>query len=150
MTDNLTPEQRKKNMQAIRSQSQLENLFTTELWKKGYRFRKNVRSLYGKPDVAIKKYKIVIFIDSCFWHCCPLHGNKPKSNLEYWNKKLARNIQRDLEVNDYYLKRNWNIKRIWEHEIKNDLIKSITDVAFFIDQIKQDYPKVTKQIRTDS
>nr|WP_275580553.1 very short patch repair endonuclease [Bacillus tianshenii] len=135
----MTSEQRRKNMQAIRSQSKLENIFTKELWKKGYRFRKNVKALYGKPDIAIQKYKIVIFIDSCFWHSCPIHGNKPKSNQEYWNNKLARNIQRDKEVNEYYNSKNWQIKRVWEHEIKNDLVKTIIDVENFIDKAKEDY-----------
>jgi DNA mismatch endonuclease, patch repair protein len=144
MTDNHTQEQRRKNMQAIRSQSKLENMVTRELWNKGYRFRKNVKSLFGKPDIAIKKYKIVVFIDSCFWHACTLHGNKPKSNQEYWDKKLARNIQRDKEVNDYYLENNWNIKRIWEHEIKNDFKKSVNDIAKFIEKIKQESSECNK------
>jgi DNA mismatch endonuclease, patch repair protein len=136
LTDNLTPDQRRKNMQAIKSNSKLENLVTRELWKKGFRFRKNVKTLYGKPDIAIKKYKIVIFIDSCFWHSCPIHGNKPKSNLEYWDKKLTRNMERDLRVNAFYSKHNWHVKRIWEHEIKKDFNKTIIEIASFIDQIK--------------
>lgn len=63
------------------------------------RFRKNVKSLFGTPDIASKKYKIVIFVDSCFWHLCPEHGNIPKTNIEFWENKLIRNRQRDCEVN---------------------------------------------------
>ncbi|MGG3805401.1 hypothetical protein [Metabacillus fastidiosus] len=79
-------------MQVIRSQSKLENEFSRVLWKRELRFRKNVKSLFGKPEIAIKKYKIAIFIDSCFWHVCPLHGNRPKSNQKYWDKKLERKL----------------------------------------------------------
>lgn len=137
MVDTHTKEQRRKNMQAIKSQSQLENLVTKELWKKGLRFRKNVKNLYGKPDIAIKKYKIVIFIDSCFWHCCPIHGNRPKSNTNYWDKKLKRNIERDAEVNNHYTEKGWFIKRVWEHELKRDLNYTIEDIAAFINQHKK-------------
>ncbi|WP_438297394.1 very short patch repair endonuclease [Sporosarcina sp. FA15] len=112
LADIISKEQRSKNMSAIKSQSKLENLFTKAIWKKGVRFRKNVRKLYGNPDVSIQKYKIVIFIDSCFWHACPIHFKMPKSNQEYWDKKLARNIERDLEVTAYYTENNWYVKRI--------------------------------------
>jgi DNA mismatch endonuclease (patch repair protein) len=96
MGDVLNKEQHRKNMQAIKSQSQLENLVSKELWKKGLRFRKNAKDLFGKPDISIKKYKIVIFIDSCFWHCCNLHGNMPKTirnfggiNLKVINREIT-------------------------------------------------------------
>ncbi|MCY9221646.1 very short patch repair endonuclease, partial [Bacillus licheniformis] len=105
-------------------------------WKKGYRFRKNSKTLFGKPDISIKKYKIVIFIDSCFWHVCPLHSNEPKSNQDYWKSKLLRNQQRDKKVNEYYRENGWHIKRIWEHEIKENFDKAIADTCDFIDKVK--------------
>lgn len=131
--DNLTKEQRRKNMQAIKSKSKLEDLVTKELWKRGIRFRKNVKELFGKPDIAIKKYKVVIFIDSCFWHVCPIHGNVPKSNEAYWGTKLEKNQKRDIEVTKYYIENGWRILRIWEHEIKED-INSVLDKV--VDTIK--------------
>jgi DNA mismatch endonuclease, patch repair protein len=137
MTDNLTKEQRTKNMKAITSQSKLENKVSRELWKEGIRFRKNVKSLPGKPDIAIKKYKVVIFIDSCFWHVCPSHGNMPKSNQDYWLKKLKRNQERDKEVNQFYSENNWGILRIWEHEFKEDYTLTIDKVISFINQAKE-------------
>lgn len=140
MGDTLSEEQRKRNMQAIRSQSKLENRVSRELWKRGLRFRKNDNSLFGKPDIAIKKYKIVIFIDSCFWHVCELHGNRPKSNQEYWVKKLARNKARDIEVNEYYKARNWHVKRIWEHEIKKNLNEVVNELVDFINNVKKGNP----------
>jgi DNA mismatch endonuclease, patch repair protein len=138
MTDNLTKEQRKKNMRAIKSQSALENRVTKELWKMGFRFRKNA-NLFGKPDISIKKYKIVIFIDSCFWHCCPIHGNMPKSNRDYWEKKLERNKKRDIEVNQYYKDKGWNILRVWEHEIKENLLQTINLIEDFIRKNQKKY-----------
>jgi DNA mismatch endonuclease, patch repair protein len=136
IADTVSKEQRRKNMQAIRSQSNLENMVTKKLWSKGMRFRKNVKDLFGKPDIAIKKYKIVIFIDSCFWHSCKVHGNMPKSNQEYWYKKLNRNKERDKEVNDYYLQKGWHLKRIWEHEIKVDIDQVVNDILLYVKNVK--------------
>jgi len=136
MTDNVTKEKRREIMQSVRSQSALENLVSRELWKRGIRFRKNVKSLFGKPDIAIKKYKIVIFIDSCFWHACENHGRRPKSNQEFWNKKLDRNKNRDKEVQNYYLEKGWHIKRIWEHDIKNDFEQTLDELVQFIENIR--------------
>lgn len=137
MTDTITKEQRRKNMQAIRSQSKLENKVSRRLWNKGYRFRKNDQTLFGKPDISIKKYQVVIFIDSCFWHSCEIHGNRPKSNQDYWNKKLTRNKERDLEVTTYYKEKGWFIKRIWEHQVKEDLEKTADELAQFIQKAKE-------------
>lgn len=106
---------RSKNMRAIKSQSELENTVSKSLWNSGIRYRKNDNSLFGKPDISIKKYKVVIFIDSCFWHACPEHGNWPKNNKEFWEKKLKQNIRRDEDVTNFYINNNWNIIRIWEH-----------------------------------
>lgn len=116
-----TTEQRRRNMSNIRSkETKLEVRVTKALWKKGIRFRKNVKGLFGTPDIAIKKYHLVIFIDSCFWHACKIHGNKPKNNQEFWIKKLNRNLERDKEVTNYYIRNNWNILRIWEHQLKKE------------------------------
>lgn len=133
--DNLTQEQRKKNMQAIKSRNtKIEKTVCKALWHKGIRFRKNVKELPGKPDIAIKKYKIVIFLDSCFWHKCPLHFRRPKSNNSYWDNKIEKNVIHDLEINEYYIKNKWNIFRIWEHQIKtnNQKNKSINEIIEFI------------------
>ncbi|MBS2970386.1 very short patch repair endonuclease [Metabacillus sp. KIGAM252] len=116
-----TTEQRSKIMSKIRGKgTKLEEKVTKALWWRGIRFRKNVKGLRGTPDIAIKKYKIVIFIDSCFWHACEIHGNRPKKNVDFWNKKLDRNIERDMEVSEYYHKKEWHILRVWEHELKKD------------------------------
>ena len=113
-------------MSKIRSKdTKIEIAFRGALWKKGFRYSKNSAKYFGKPDLVLKKYETVIFIDSCFWHNCPKHGYLPKSNLRYWNKKIERNKQRDKEVNKYYKKTGWRIIRIWEHKIKKSPSKAI-------------------------
>jgi len=132
MADNLSQEDRKKNMSAIRAaNTRLEEKVTKELWRRGLRFRKNIKELKGKPDIAVKKRKLVIFIDSCFWHGCPIHGNIPETNKEYWSAKLERNKKRDIEVNAYYIDKGWNVLRIWEHDIKEyfpEVLQKIIDL----------------------
>ena len=136
MVDKITPEQRRKNMQAIKSKSKMEDLVAKALWKRNIRYRRNVKTLFGKPDIAIKKYKLVIFIDSCFWHSCPLHRTTPKSNVEFWEKKLSSNRARDIEVNSFYKENGWHIVRIWEHEIKVNLDLVVEEIINIIDQAK--------------
>lgn len=99
--------------------------------------QKNVRSLYGTPDIAIKKIQTSYFVDSCFWHGCPLHGRCPKTNQEFWNKKLNRNQKRDAEVSQYYIDKEWNILRVWEHDIKDDFKNTIEKLAVFIQSSKE-------------
>ncbi|MEW4264488.1 very short patch repair endonuclease [Priestia megaterium] len=136
MADKISKEQRSQNMRAIKSISKLEGIVTRELWSRGVKFRKNVKDLKGKPDIAIKKYKVVVFIDSCFWHCCPLHGNMPKSNQEYWLKKLTRNKERDREITLHYIENRWHILRVWEHQIKQDFESTIQESINFINNAK--------------
>ena len=135
--DNLSKEDRRKAMQAVRSEkTELENKVSKELWKRGLRFRRNVKNMKGKPDIAIKKYRVVIFIDSCFWHGCESHCRLPVSNREYWCSKINRNKLRDIEITNYYKGNNWNILRIWEHVIKEDFEKSIKNISDFIETAK--------------
>jgi DNA mismatch endonuclease (patch repair protein) len=139
MADNLSKEHRTQNMKAIRSTgTKMEQRVHRELWRRGYRLRRNVNSLFGKPDFASKKYKVVIFLDSCFWHGCGLHGNIPSSNEKYWIEKLERNKKRDHEVSAYYTSRRWSVLRIWEHQLKKDSFEETMNILCdFIDQAKK-------------
>lgn len=129
-TDNLSPAVRRRTMQAIRSDhTQLEERVCRALWHTGVRYRRNVRGLLGVPDIAVKKVKVAIFLDSCFWHGCPDHGNIPHHNREYWERKLARNQQRDAAVNLYYQTLGWTVLRIWEHEAQRDLAGVVARVV---------------------
>ncbi|MBP3039564.1 very short patch repair endonuclease [Bacillaceae bacterium Marseille-Q3522] len=131
--DRLTKVQRSHNMKSIKSKgTKLEEKVNKALWIKGIRFRKNNQKLFGKPDISIQKYKIVIFIDSCFWHGCELHSTIPVTNRGFWVKKINRNKERDIEVTDYYLRNGWNILRIWEHDLKADFSKTIDIIENFI------------------
>lgn len=137
MADRISKESRSKNMQAVRSKNTvMENKVSAELWRRGYRFRRNVMSLEGKPDIAIKKYRVAIFLDSCFWHGCSIHGEIPKTNVEFWAEKIGKNKQRDSDVDKYYQNLGWNTLRIWEHDIKKDLNSVIKEISEFIDTAK--------------
>lgn len=140
MSDIVSKEQRSRMMSNIRPVSKLEDRVSRELWHSGVRYRRNDKSLFGKPDFSIKKYRLVIFIDSCFWHGCPLHANIPKTNREFWLKKLGRNKERDLEVTTYYQSRGWNILRIWEHDLKNDFHGTMNFIANFIGEYRANRP----------
>ena len=136
MSDKITSEQRSKVMSKIKSKSKLEDLVAHELFRRGVRYRRNNKRLLGKPDISISKYKIVIFIDSCFWHSCPVHGTRPKSNVDFWNKKLNRNVEKAIEVNKFYESNKWNILRVWEHDIKGDFDNTIDRIMEFINDSK--------------
>lgn len=106
-------------MSRIKSRdSKIETFFRKELWKRGLRYRKNSSKYFGKPDIVLPKYKIVIFIDSCFWHGCKKHCRIPSIRKEYWTEKILKNIARDKKVSRYYKNQDWKIFRIWEHKIK--------------------------------
>lgn len=118
--DKLTPEQRKKNMRAVRNKgSKIEIALSKALWKKGIRFRKNVTDIEGKPDIAIKKYKIAVFADSEFWHGKNWETKKHehKTNADFWHKKIENNMRRDAEVNEYLESKGWKVIRFWGKEI---------------------------------
>jgi DNA mismatch endonuclease (patch repair protein) len=140
--DVLTPEQRSKCMSHIRSSdTKPEVFFRKALWKWGIRYRKNVKNLFGKPDIAIKKYKLVIFIDGDFWHGNDWQERHFSSQEEllvsysdFWQRKIRRNIERDKEVNEYYQTNGWIILRFWATDIKKDLsgciIKTIETINY--------------------
>ena len=122
--DCFTPEQRSKVMSAIRStNTKAEVRLAKALWHLGYRYRKNNRKVFGKPDLTFKKLKIAIFVDSEFFHGkdWEIQKDRIKSNIEYWHKKIARNIQRDIEVNNYLESHNWKVIRFWSREIEKKL-----------------------------
>ena len=81
-------------------------------------WRRN-QAVFGKPDFVFPKEKIAIFVDGCFWHCCPKHSTIPKNNHEFWIKKLEANKERDKTVNRELRKMGWKVLRIWEHELRD-------------------------------
>ena len=131
--DKLSKAQRRKNMQAVKSTgSAIETMLAKELWKRGYRYRKNNTSVYGKPDLTFKKLKIAVFVDGEFWHGKDWETRKQdhKSNVKFWHSKIERNMERDKEVNLHLSNEGWTILRFWGKEIKSNLqqcIQSIED-----------------------
>lgn len=124
LLDNHTPEQRHKNMTAVKSKgTKIEVLLQKELWHRGLRYRKNVKNIYGKPDIAFIGKKIAVFCDSEFFHGFDweIRSKEIKSNREFWIPKIEKNIQRDKDVTDKLKKDGWIVLRFWGHEIKNDV-----------------------------
>lgn len=124
--DNLTKEQRRKNMQNIKSKNtSIENQLRKALWNKGYRYRKNYKDLPGKPDIVLSKYKVAIFCDGEFFHGKDWEILKPRiergDNSEYWLKKISRNMERDDEVDKKLLYLGWTVIRFWGKDIKKDV-----------------------------
>ena len=142
--DCFTPEQRSKNMRAIKSKDTKEEISLAKaLWHLGYRYRKNDRKVFGTPDLTFKQLKIAIFVDGEFFHGKDWETRKrPGTNSEYWIKKIERNIQRDIEVNTYLESQNWKILRFWSKEIKKNLDHCIIEIQNVINerQIKNTNP----------
>jgi DNA mismatch endonuclease Vsr len=129
--DKLNKEQRRKNMQAVKSSgTKIERILAKLLWKNGFRYRKNDKTVFGKPDFIIKKYKIAIFCDGEFWHGKDWAVRKKdhKTNKKFWYDKIERNIERDKEVNKKLKKQNWTIFRFWETEIEKYPEKCMTKI----------------------
>lgn len=118
--DNHTKEVRSKNMSRIRStNSKPEEIVRKYLFAKGFRYRKNVRTLPGCPDIVLPKYRTVIFVNGCFWHKhnCPRFV-WPSSNVEYWRPKILRNVERDQTSTALLCDMGWNVIVVWECELK--------------------------------
>lgn len=132
---NKTPEQISKNMRNVRNKdSAIEIALRRELWKRHLRYRKNVTSIFGKPDIVFIGLKIAVFVDSEFWHGYDWENKQSeiKSNREFWIPKIERNIQRDKEVNEKLQGDGWTVIRVWGSDIEQD-------VASVADQIESIY-----------
>lgn len=122
MADVKTPEQRSRNMAAIKGKdTKPEMIVRKYLFSRGLRFRVQVRKLPGTPDIVLPKYKAAIFVNGCFWHGhegCK-YFRLPKSNVEFWKEKIERNIERDRESMQALLDLGWKVIRVWECELRN-------------------------------
>lgn len=121
-----TKEQISYNMQQVKNKdSKIELMLRKELWRRGLRYRKNVNSVYGHPDIAFIGKKVAVFVDSEFWHGYDWENRKNdfKSHWEFWIPKIERNIQRDMEVNAKLQSDGWIVIRFWGKEIKNNTLQ---------------------------
>ena len=121
MSDNQTPDQRRRNMAAIHSAStKPEMKLRRALWHRGFRYRVNEKKLPGKPDIVLPKHRTVIFVHGCFWHGhqgCKYY-TIPKTNTEFWMTKVARNQERDQEVWRKLEAKGWSVIIVWECQLK--------------------------------
>jgi len=111
-----------------------ERALRSALHAAGSRFRIDYPIVAGtgrsiRADVAFTRQKVAVFLDGCFWHCCPEHGTSPRSNSGYWQAKLARNVERDREVDERLHGAGWAVIRVWEHESPNDAAASIRAIV---------------------
>lgn len=130
-----TPE-RSKIMGKIRGKNTKPELaFRKALYKEGYRYRIDYKKLIGRPDVVLKKYKTVIFIDGEYWHGhnWAERKHKVKTNREFWIAKIERNMQRDREVNEELERLGYKIFRFWETEIKKELEECLQKVINYLE-----------------
>lgn len=111
-------EKRSKCMAQIRSKdTKPEMIVRRYLHSRGYRYRKNVKSLPGSPDIVLCKYGVVIFIHGCFWHGHDTHLRLPKSNREFWEAKITRNRRRDEECKEKLRNMGWSVMTVWECQL---------------------------------
>lgn len=134
--DDMTREQRHKNMSHIRSKdTKPEVLLRKALWKRGIRYRKNYADLPGKPDIVLTRYKIAVFVDGDFWHARGHQdspGEQVASNKEYWQKKLRNNVERDKAVNDVLTEDGWLVLRFWSSDVMKQLDDCINQILQYI------------------
>ena len=130
--DRLTPAQRRKNMQRVRNKdSQIELKLRRALWHAGFRYRKNLRSVFGCPDVVFLRLKIAVFCDSEFWHGFDWENRKHdfKSRQDFWIPKIERNMARDREVNEHLTAQGWKVLRFFGKQIQRNVDECVRIIA---------------------
>ena len=121
MSDSLSPERRSWNMSRIKGKdTSIEVQVRKYLFSQGFRYRKNVSTLPGKPDIVLPKYRVAVFINGCFWHRHPdcKYAYMPRSRVEFWQGKFERNVQNDELHRKKLAEAGWRVITIWECEIK--------------------------------
>lgn len=143
--DNRTIEARSRNMSNIHSKdTKPEEIVRKYLFSQGFRFRKNVTDLPGKPDIVLPKYKTIVFVNGCFWHA---HSGckwfvKPKTRIEFWENKFKYNSERDEKNYRALSEKGWNVIVIWECELRKEnravtLNRLIEDINFQLQKVRK-------------
>lgn len=109
------------------------------LWNVGIRYRIKNKDIFGKPDIAIKKYKLAVFVDGEFWHGFNWKEKKTKikSNRDYWIQKIEGNMERDKKVNKKLRENGWTVLRYWQKEIKSNLDQCVSEIEATINNSKR-------------
>jgi DNA mismatch endonuclease, patch repair protein len=119
-------------MQGNRSESGLERSLRSALHRQGLRFRKHASPLPDvrcRADVVFTRARVVVFVDGCFWHRCPLHGSRPKANGDWWLQKLEANVARDRRNDRALAEAGWRVVRLWEHEPLEEMVDRVRDAV---------------------
>jgi DNA mismatch endonuclease (patch repair protein) len=126
-----SPEVTERMQRVRRVDTKIEVSTRSALHTRGLRFRKDfpvrLPERVVRPDVVFPRLRIALFIDGCFWHCCPDHGTTPRANTDYWRPKLARNVARDRLVDSQLEAAGWDVIRAWEHEEVEDIANRVED-----------------------
>lgn len=129
MIDVLNARQRSYCMSKIKGKNtKPEVVLRKAIWNLGYRYRLQTK-LAGRPDLIFSPYKVVVFVDGCFWHKCPAHFVQPKTRPEFWKNKINSNAARDRRNNEILQSEGWKVVRIWEHEINQSIEDSVARVV---------------------
>ena len=125
---------RSENMRRIKAKdTKIERILAKAMWKEGLRYRKNCKDVFGKPDFCFKGKKIAIFCDSEFWHGKKfLEGERFKTNSDFWEEKIKRNIERDKEVNKRLESEGWTVLRFWGKDIETNTDKCVNKIMRYI------------------
>ena len=135
--DKWEKEKRSAVMSKIRNKDTKPELIVRRyLFRRGYRYRKNVKSLPGTPDIVLRKYGVVIFVNGCFWHGHEKDGYIPKTHTDFWMSKIGKNKLRD-KLNVERLKRlGWGVIVVWECQLKPTLLKqTLMEIEYRINHI---------------
>ena len=136
MADNLTPEQRSYCMSRIKGKDTgLERIVRSELHRRGLRFRKHVKELPGKPDIVFPRAKVAVFIDGDFWHGYRFPAWEHKVS-DFWKKKIGKNRERDIKNFRKLRAMGWRVIRLWQHEIKLDVERSVSKIIAAVEESK--------------
>lgn len=138
MNDRLSPEKRSWNMSRIKGKdTSLEVSVRSYLFRNGFRFRKNVSSLPGRPDIVLPKYRTVIFINGCFWHhhegC--RYARVPKTRTQFWLAKFERNVFNDKKNKTLLEEQGWKVITIWECNLKKDFLETMKNLTVLLNSL---------------
>ena len=147
--DYLTPQQRHKNMAAIHNKNtKPEMIVRRGLWKRGFRYRLNHKRLPGHPDLVLRKYRTCIFVNGCFWHGHEGCSRVPSTNREFWEAKIRRNKERDIETQKTLAQMGWHCITVWECELKPKVLeKTLDSLAYTLNHIYLQDHTIIKTIR---
>jgi len=133
--DVLSEDQRKLNMSRIRGKNTSPEIKIRKiLWSQGIRGYRIHYNLPGKPDIVFTRQKVVIFIDGCFWHKCPICFQEPETRREFWMKKINSNVERDKKTTYHLEKEGWRVMRFWEHDVRKNPDKIVSTIIEYLNE----------------